>query len=127
MLGFLAVHLKFVYYNQTTIESDDTDYDVGWRRNVESVFGANPWLWLLPVFGKGPVGDGVHWPRRGASFPSQELQDISVQPGLHDVSAEHEESEQARVAKVGNCRLQDEDQDLEAPGIDARTENGKDR
>jgi len=62
--GFLAVHLKFVYYNQTTIESDDRDFDVGWRHNFESVFGANRWLWLLPVVGSGPVGDGVHWPRR---------------------------------------------------------------
>ena len=68
VLGFLGVHLKFVYYNQTTIESDDTNFDVGWRRNVESVFGANRWLWLLPVIGHGPVGDGVHWPRREAAL-----------------------------------------------------------
>eukprot|EP00802_Teleaulax_amphioxeia_P016074 Tamp_16182.p1 GENE.Tamp_16182~~Tamp_16182.p1 ORF type:complete len:330 (-),score=44.87 Tamp_16182:493-1452(-) len=64
VLGFLAVHLKFVYYNQTTIEADDTNYDVGWRQNFESVFGSNPWLWLLPVVAGGPVGDGVHWPQR---------------------------------------------------------------
>ena len=24
--------------------------------------GENPWLWLLPVYGSGPSGDGVHWP-----------------------------------------------------------------
>lgn len=51
-------------YNQTTIETDGTDFDNGWRANVESVFGKNPWLWAIPVFGDGPVGDGVHWPMR---------------------------------------------------------------
>jgi len=26
------------------------------------VLGADPRLWLLPVYGGGPAGDGVHWP-----------------------------------------------------------------
>ena len=58
-------HLKLAYYNQTTIESDTTEYDVGWRNNLESIFGDNPWLWLIPVVGKGPIGDGIHWPQNG--------------------------------------------------------------
>lgn len=56
---FLGVHVKFVVCNQTTMESSETRYDLGWRANVESVFGRNPWLWLLPVYGAGPVGDGA--------------------------------------------------------------------
>lgn len=44
------------------MEPCETRYDLGWRNNVESVFGRNPWLWLVPVFGAGPVGDGVTWP-----------------------------------------------------------------
>jgi hypothetical protein len=59
---------------QTTIESDADDFDVGWRRNVTSVFGDDPRLWLLPVYGGGPrdvhsVHDGVHWPRRRRDAP----------------------------------------------------------
>lgn len=26
------------------------------------VFGSDPWLWFLPVWGAGPAGDGIHWP-----------------------------------------------------------------
>ena len=44
------------------MEPCETRYDLGWRKNVESVFGRNPWLWLLPLYGAGPVGDGVTWP-----------------------------------------------------------------
>ena len=40
------------------------DFDVGARRNRESVFGKDPRYWFLPVWGKGPDGDGVHWPIR---------------------------------------------------------------
>ncbi|KAJ1476099.1 DHHC palmitoyltransferase-domain-containing protein [Baffinella frigidus] len=67
--GFLGFHVKMVLYNQTTIEADALEFDVGWRRNVTSVFGDDPRLWLLPVYGDGPkdihsTHDGVHWPRR---------------------------------------------------------------
>lgn len=68
VVGFGAFHVKMVLTNETTIEpgrglcTGASQYNVGWRRNWESVMGENPWLWFLPVYGKGPSGDGVHWP-----------------------------------------------------------------
>jgi hypothetical protein len=41
-----------VLYNETTIEDDGSRFDMGFRKNIESVFGANPYLWLIPVYGK---------------------------------------------------------------------------
>lgn len=66
--GFGAFHVKMAFTNETTIEpgrgflAGRSQYNVGWRKNWESVMGENPWLWLLPVYGSGPSGDGVHWP-----------------------------------------------------------------
>lgn len=65
--GFGAFHVKMVLTNETTIEpgrgcSGRSAYNVGWRKNWESVMGENPWLWALPIYGSGPSGDGVHWP-----------------------------------------------------------------
>eukprot|EP00298_Acanthocystis_sp_HF-20_P001886 c12360_g1_i2.p1 GENE.c12360_g1_i2~~c12360_g1_i2.p1 ORF type:complete len:286 (-),score=81.64 c12360_g1_i2:27-884(-) len=61
--AFLEYHLKLVINNETTIDEGQVpEYNVGWRKNVEQVFGRNKWLWLVPVFGDGPVGDGVNWP-----------------------------------------------------------------
>ena len=37
-------------------------YDMGPAVNLAQVFGRNRWLWLVPVYGGGPDGDGVHWP-----------------------------------------------------------------
>ena len=39
------------------------------------VFGTNPWLWLLPVWGGGPAGDGVHWPSRPGAADADETDD----------------------------------------------------
>ena len=29
--------------------------------------GTNPWLWLVPVYGGGPAGDGISWPTNDQS------------------------------------------------------------
>merc|ERR1711924_355270 len=63
--GFGAFHLKMVIYNQTTIEvkyGQQPQYDLGFSANMQQVFGANPLLWFIPIYGKGPVGDGIRWP-----------------------------------------------------------------
>lgn len=77
------------WLNETTIEGHSPAFDVGARRNFEQVraapqgppspgpapegnwprcvrqvFGSDPRLWFLPVWGGGPAGDGVHWPSR---------------------------------------------------------------
>ena len=59
---------------QTTIESNlKGKYDVGLRGNWEQVFGPNPWLWFIPVYGTGPVGDGLSWPVNAAAAESETL------------------------------------------------------
>ena len=55
--------------NTTTIEASARGFDVGWRKNLESV-GTNPYLWFVPIWGTGPAGDGVHWERKPESGSS---------------------------------------------------------
>jgi palmitoyltransferase len=63
LIGLGAMHVLMVLKNDTTIEGGrNPHFNVGWRRNVEQVCGARPWLWLIPVQGGGPVGDGINWP-----------------------------------------------------------------
>ena len=64
LLCFASFHMRMAALNETTIEGPSPAFHVGLRRNWEQVFGTNPWLWLLPVWGGGPAGDGVHWPTR---------------------------------------------------------------
>ncbi len=58
-------HAYLVVRNRTTIEMDTNKYDVGTRANFEQVFGQNPWIWFLPIYGNGPNGDGLNWPLAG--------------------------------------------------------------
>ena len=82
LLCFFTFHLRMVLKNETTIEGPSPQFDVGARRNCAQVFGANRWLWLLPVWGDGPDGDGVHWPMH----PDPELCAGEVEEGHGDVS-----------------------------------------
>ena len=59
---FLPFHLRMVLLNETTIEGPSPEFHVGKWRNWRQVMGKNPKLWLLPVWGGGPDGDGIHWP-----------------------------------------------------------------
>lgn len=69
LTNFIRFHLRLSLENSTTIENLQREtgvpsiYDLGWRRNVEQILGANPWLWWLPLHTKQsrPVGDGVRW------------------------------------------------------------------
>lgn len=60
---FGGLHWYLALRNQTSVEGYDRSqkYDLGYRRNLETVFGRNRLYWLLPVYHEGPVGDGVHW------------------------------------------------------------------
>ena len=71
LLFFAAVHIKMAASNETSIESGPRArrFSLGWRRNLESVFGRargdglrGRWRWFIPLHFDGPVGDGVHWP-----------------------------------------------------------------
>jgi len=66
---FIKFHVKLVLDNYTTIENLEREedakskFDIGRARNWEQVFGANKWLWWLPMHTQAsrPVGDGVRW------------------------------------------------------------------
>jgi hypothetical protein len=63
LIFFCMAHFYMAAKNQTSIEDveDSKRFDRGWRENFKVVFGSNPKLWLLPVWGSGPFGDGVCW------------------------------------------------------------------
>jgi len=69
LTNFIKFHVKLVLDNYTTIENLEREegakskFDIGKRRNWEQVFGANQWLWWLPLHTQAsrPIGDGVRW------------------------------------------------------------------
>mmetsp|Transcript_94938 Transcript_94938/g.186271 ORF Transcript_94938/g.186271 Transcript_94938/m.186271 type:complete len:284 (-) Transcript_94938:224-1075(-) len=69
LTNFIKFHVNLVADNYTTIENLEREenakskFDIGRRRNMEQVFGANHWLWWLPLHTQAsrPVGDGVRW------------------------------------------------------------------
>merc|ERR1719265_1844517 len=69
LTNFIKFHVKLVLDNYTTIENLEREegakskFDIGERRNWEQVFGANQWLWWLPLHTQAsrPIGDGVRW------------------------------------------------------------------
>ncbi len=74
LVFFGAFHVRMVLLNETTIEGHSPEYDVGYRRNWEQVMGSDPYYWFLPLWGRGPAGDGVHWPMR--DFPHESERSI---------------------------------------------------
>eukprot|EP00922_Rhytidocystis_sp_ex-Travisia-forbesii_P061873 GHVS01091636.1.p1 GENE.GHVS01091636.1~~GHVS01091636.1.p1 ORF type:complete len:319 (+),score=27.14 GHVS01091636.1:63-1019(+) len=70
LVPFSRFHMQLVLRNSTTIENmdqsinrDRNKYDLGFGRNMEQVFGANPCCWLAPchTYASRPTGDGVRW------------------------------------------------------------------
>ncbi len=47
------------YLDDCESEKMPSAFDLGWRRNLEHLFGPNPWLWWLPVCNT--TGDGWRW------------------------------------------------------------------
>ena len=63
LLGGMGFNqLLLVLLNRTTLDAEQTRYDLGPRANWEQVFGRRPHLWPLPLYGAGPGGNGVSWP-----------------------------------------------------------------
>lgn len=66
-------HSYLILRNRSTLEqfrapvfgghgsADARAYDLGMRKNVEQVFGANPIMWFLPL--RSTLGDGMSYPR----------------------------------------------------------------
>jgi len=80
LTSFFKFHVGLVCRNSTTIETMDkttikkSEYNRTCKQNWVQVFGANPWLWLLPMSGRSgrPVGDGVMW-RPEATHPDDDI------------------------------------------------------
>jgi len=93
---FCPFHIRMAMKNETTIEGPSPEFDVGMLQNVRSVFGSDPRLWLLPVWGGGPEGDGLHWP--SGEMPSmRELEQ----------SARHYSLEEGRLLARGGADSSD--------------------
>jgi hypothetical protein len=125
---FFLFHLKLVVCNQTTIETEletlpSPSFNVGVRKNVEQVFGANAWLWWLPMWGSGPVGDGISWPRAGDSTASSAddsngngyiAKHNSSGAGLSMWGGENEANTRGRGMGMGNAVVENEGKGGEA-------------
>ena len=74
LLLFGLWHLYLALRNRTTLAGrgpthaqpeDEAVYDLGALNNLRQIFGSSCWLWLLPVAGDAPLGDGIHFEKRG--------------------------------------------------------------
>jgi len=82
---FCPFHIRMALLNETTIEGPSPMFDVGYRRNWQQVFGRDPVLWFLPVYGGGPDGDGVHWPSGHVKSPEVPAGFRAQPSGAHEL------------------------------------------
>uniref|UniRef100_A0A7S3BKZ6 Protein S-acyltransferase n=2 Tax=Haptolina ericina TaxID=156174 RepID=A0A7S3BKZ6_9EUKA len=59
---FCGRHVWLALRNTTTLEPRNFEYDLGWKANVEQLFGRRRLAWLIPLLAEG-TGDGIHWAR----------------------------------------------------------------
>ncbi|KAL0428685.1 UNVERIFIED_CONTAM: putative protein S-acyltransferase 12 [Sesamum radiatum] len=58
LLCFVVMHISLLLSNTTSVEVHEKKnavrwkYDLGWRKNIEQVFGARRALWPFPIFSK---------------------------------------------------------------------------
>jgi palmitoyltransferase len=82
LFGFWCYHMMLISINSTTVEQQAsnplTKYDVGWFRNMSQVFGKTMWLWLLPVWGEGPAGNGIVWPTNEGTMDGRIREDKTL-------------------------------------------------
>ncbi|XP_043726015.1 probable protein S-acyltransferase 12 [Telopea speciosissima] len=75
LLCFLVMHASLLFSNTTTIEVHEKKrsvrwkYDLGWRKNLEQVFGTKKVLWFFPLFSKEDLDNvrtlqGLYFPMR---------------------------------------------------------------
>ena len=59
---FSVAHFYMAARNQSSLEDSKFSkrYDLGWRQNMQTVFGLDSRLWFLPLHST-LLGDGVHW------------------------------------------------------------------
>lgn len=83
VLGFLIMHISLVRANTTTIEAYEKKsvrewhYDLGYKKNLEQVFGMDKKYWLIPAYSEEdqrlmPALQGLEYPTRpGYNVPLQ--------------------------------------------------------
>ncbi|KAK7397461.1 hypothetical protein VNO78_18633 [Psophocarpus tetragonolobus] len=80
LLCFLLMHLSLLLSNTTSVEVHEKKkgvrwvYDLGWKRNIEQVFGTKKALWLFPLFSKEDL-DSIP-ALRGIEFPARSDVDV---------------------------------------------------
>ncbi|KAK3124953.1 hypothetical protein QOZ80_7BG0597700 [Eleusine coracana subsp. coracana] len=75
LLCFIGMHASLILSNTTSVEVHERrklvawKYDVGWRRNLEQVFGSKKLLWFFPLYS---IEDMHNIPAlRGLEFPTR--------------------------------------------------------
>jgi hypothetical protein len=109
---FMPFHVRMAMLNETTIEGPSPEFNVGLSRNWRQIFGKDPRLWFLPVWGGGPEGDGVHWP--SPLVHSRVPRSSSAAAAAHRATADEEvadgstsDLEQGRLLRRGHGDLSD--------------------
>ncbi|KAL3832815.1 hypothetical protein ACJIZ3_007551 [Penstemon smallii] len=75
LLCFVVMHASLLLSNTTSVEVHEKrkdvrwKYDLGWKNNIEQVFGTKKMLWFFPLFSKEdlervPALDGLDFPTR---------------------------------------------------------------
>lgn len=95
LTSFYRFHIQLVLSNSTTIENLEQaegeivlKYDQGRQLNWMQVFGRNPWLWVVPLYGKSgkPLGDGVSWVTEKMQ-PQGQVEDEGADSARHTVES----------------------------------------
>jgi len=66
-------HVIMVLQNFTSIEAGypgKNPYNVGWRQNLEQLFGSPGFDWLVPIRPRRPLSDGTSFPTNSRSHPT---------------------------------------------------------
>ena len=73
VIKFTIFHLKLVFSNNTTLEILDAerkktdainDYNLGFRRNWEAIFGREKYGWFFPIPNAKMTSDGIIWMKK---------------------------------------------------------------
>ncbi|GFP88175.1 probable protein s-acyltransferase 12 [Phtheirospermum japonicum] len=110
LLCFVVMHTSLLLSNTTSVEVHEKKknlpwkYDVGWRKNIEQVFGTRKAIWLVPLFSKEDlekVDDGyTYLPLCPTSYISKavELRTVVESPTVANPRPSSQQHPQSSVA-----------------------------
>mmetsp|Transcript_32263 Transcript_32263/g.88995 ORF Transcript_32263/g.88995 Transcript_32263/m.88995 type:complete len:315 (-) Transcript_32263:27-971(-) len=113
LTNFIKFHLKLVLENYTTIENLEREegakskFDIGRRRNWEQVFGANAWMWWLPMHTQAsrPIGDGVRWRVHYTRVIDEDEELPADEDGMSQASRLLQQGSQGSTARSGGSNM----------------------